>query len=272
MDNMFFAMSLFTALLLVVGGTSVVKNPSSLSNYGSFTDAEKASPAFLRYLKDIRKAMCITAAVLVGGALLDLGAGSRTCSLLSVAIVLPLMCFYLFYCQSKVSVRMRRKSRIHAGFLSVFLLGVVVFPTVWGLWDISVRYENDTLHISGMYGVDIPRSEIRHVSLEYALPPIAFRSNGFALAGMRRGNFRTADGRDIKLFLSSDEAPYLYVQTLGGKDIYINAATPDELRELYFRLSGEKPFASRDTADSAGGGSVGNKLEKLGRKLAGTGK
>ena len=236
MDYKYLVISLFFAFLLVIGGTAVVKNPSILSNYNSYTDEERSSPAFLRYLKDIRRAMCVLAVVLVGGALLDFGIGSKVCFLLSSIVGIPVMAFYLFYSQSKVSERMKRKSRIYAGFFSVFLLGAVLFPA-WGLWNTSISLGNDTLHISGMYGGNIPRSEIRCVSLDKALPAIVFRSNGFALGSMRRGYFRTTDGRTVKLFLSSDEAPYLHVQTLEGEDIYINAAAPDELRELYSRLA-----------------------------------
>ena len=151
------------------------------------------------------------------------------------------MAFYLFYSQSKVSERMKRKSRIYAGFLlvvllvfPVILLSIAFLPVVWGT---SVRLEDDTLHISGVYGEHIPCREMRSVSLEDSLPTIAFRSNGLAVGNVRKGNFRTIDGRNVKLFLSSDEAPYLRVQTIRGEDIYINMATTDELHKLYFQLS-----------------------------------
>lgn len=241
MDYKPLIISLFFAFLLVIGGTAVVKKPSILSNYNSYTEEERSSSAFLRYLKDIRKAMCVLAVVLVVGALLDLGFSSKVCFFFSSIAGIPAMAFYLFYSQSKVSERMKRKSRIYAGFLlvvllvfPVILLSIAFLPVVWGT---SVRLEDDTLHISGVYGEHIPCREMRSVSLEDSLPTIAFRSNGLAVGNVRKGNFRTIDGRNVKLFLSSDEAPYLRVQTIRGEDIYINMATTDELHKLYFQLS-----------------------------------
>lgn len=241
MDYKPLIISLFFAFLLVIGSTAVVKNPSILSNYNSYTDEERSSSAFLRYLKDIRRAMCVLAVVLVGGALLDFGFGSKVYFLLSSIAGIPTMAFYLFYSQSKVSERLKRKSRIYIGFLLFVLLvfplvlvGIAFVPVMWGT---SVRLEDDTLHISGVYGEHIPCCEMRSVSLEDSLPTIAFRSNGLAVGNVRRGYFRTTDGRTVKLFLSSDGAPYLHVQTFEGENIYINAAAPDELRELYSRLA-----------------------------------
>lgn len=122
-------------------------------------------------------------------------------------------------------------------FVVLLLPMILLGAFIAGMWQTSVHYENGTLHITGVYGKRIPRSEIRSVSLEDTLPSIAFRSNGFAAVNVRKGAFRTTDGRTVKLFLSSNEAPYLHVQTLEGEDIYINAATPDELHELYSRLA-----------------------------------
>lgn len=126
MDDVLWFMPLIVALLLVICGTGVVKNPSILSNYSSFTDEEKSSPAFMRYLRDIRKAMCVTAAFLAVEALLDFWLVSYAFSEVLVLIGIFSMAFYLLYRQSKVSERMKRKSRMYAGFLLVVLLGVVL--------------------------------------------------------------------------------------------------------------------------------------------------
>lgn len=48
MDDKLWFMPLIVALLLVICGTGIVKNPSMLSNYSSLTDEEKSSPTFRR--------------------------------------------------------------------------------------------------------------------------------------------------------------------------------------------------------------------------------
>lgn len=126
MDDKLWFIPLAVALLLVICGTGVVKNPSILSNYSSFTDEEKSSSAFRRYLRDIRKAMCVTAVFLTVGTLLDLWLVSYAFSELPMLAGIFSMAFYLLHRQSKVSGRMKRQSRVFAGFLLVLLLGILL--------------------------------------------------------------------------------------------------------------------------------------------------
>ena len=58
---------LLVAAILVIAGAAIVKQPQLLSNYHSFTEEEKSSPAFHRYLKSVRNIMIAIAIALVGG-------------------------------------------------------------------------------------------------------------------------------------------------------------------------------------------------------------
>lgn len=229
MDHSGLIIVLCVAVVLVICGIAVVRQPQLLSNYHMFTEEEKSSSAFRAYLKSVRNATIGIAVLLVGGELLAGWLDSRLCSFLSFVGIFLLL-FYLFYMLGRVSLRMKRKSRIYGGFLLVVFLGVVALPLLRGT---TVSYEQDTLCISGLYGEEIPRSEIRHVSLERTLPEITWRSNGFAAGSVRKGHFRTADGRNVKLFLESNEAPFLHIQTTDDKDIYLNSSDAEEMRTLY---------------------------------------
>lgn len=232
MDHSGLIIVLCVAVVLVICGTAVVRQPQLLSNYHVFTEEEKSFSAFRAYLKSVRNATIGIAVLLVGGELLAGWLDSRLCSFLSFVGIFLLL-FYLFYMQGRVSPRMKRKSRIYGGFLLVVFLGVVALPLFRGT---TVCYEQDTLCISGLYGEEIPRSEIRQVSLERTLPEITWRSNGFAAGSVKKGHFRTADGRNVKLFLESDKAPFLHIRTTDGKDIYLNSSDGEEMRTLYRKI------------------------------------
>lgn len=222
-------------VILVIAGIAIVKQPQLLSNYHSFTEEEKASPAFHRYLKSVRNIMITIAIVLVGGEWFSWWLNSNVYRILSIVLVCILL-LYLLYVQGKISSRMKRKSRIYGIFVFVLITGLVVFPLCRGT---SVGYENETLRISGMYGTEIPSSEIRRVSLEQTLPEITWRTNGLSVGDVKKGYFRTADDRKVKLFLASDKAPFLHVQTIWNEDIYINSSHPEEIRELYLQMEGK---------------------------------
>ncbi len=95
--------TLFTAILLVVCGTSVVKRPSMLSNYNSFTEEEKASPAFKTYLKRVRNIMIGTAVIIVAGQFLSMLTDSEIFFIISILLMCIGLPASLFYCQAKVS-------------------------------------------------------------------------------------------------------------------------------------------------------------------------
>lgn len=235
MDHSGLIIVLCVAVVLVICGTAVVRQPQLLSNYHMFTEEEKSSLAFRIYLRSVRNVTIGIAVLLVGGEILAGWLDLRLCSFLSFVGIFLLL-FYLFYMQGRVSLRMKRKSRIYGWLLLVVFLGVVAFPLCRGT---SVSYTNETLRISGMYGTEIPCSEIRRVSLEQTLPEITWRTNGLSVGDVKKGYFRTGDDRKVKLFLASDKAPFLHVQTIWNEDIYINSSRPEEIRKLYLQMEGK---------------------------------
>lgn len=226
---------LCVAVVLVICGTAVVRQPQLLSNYHMFTEEEKSSLAFRIYLRSVRNVTIGIAVLLVGGEILAGWLDLRLCSFLSFVGIFLLL-FYLFYMQGRVSLRMKRKSRIYGIFVFVLIAGLIILPLCRGT---SVSYTNETLRISGMYGTEIPSSEIRRVSLEQTLPEITWRTNGLSVGDVKKGYFRTGDDRKVKLFLASDKAPFLHVQTIWNEDIYINSSRPEEMRELYLQMEGK---------------------------------
>ena len=87
---------------------------------------------------------------------------------------------------------------------------------------------------------EIPISSIIYIKGNAIVPPIEMRTNGISFGAYNVGHFRTKDGKDILLYLHSDETNVTHIKTRENEEIYINfkdsARSVDftkELKELY---------------------------------------
>lgn len=226
------SITLFTAIILIVSGTIVVKRPSLLSNYKSFTEEEKVSPEFKTYLKRVRNIMIGAAVIIVAGQFLNMLTDSGIFFIISILLMCIGLAPALFYCQAKVSKRMHRKSLIYAGsflIISLVILGGLLIPSLYGG---NVSYENDTLRISGIYGAELEKDEIKSITKVNAIPQVNLRTNGFGLGYIRKGFFRTVDGKTVHFVLASNNLPALHISTINGENIYVNTLDSKEMDEV----------------------------------------
>lgn len=226
------SITLFTAIILIVSGTIVVKRPSLLSNYKSFTEEEKVSPAFKTYLKRVRNIMIGAAVIIVAGQFLNMLTDSGIFFIISILLMCIGLAPALFYCQAKVSKRMHRKSLIYAGsflIISLVILGGLLIPSLYGG---NVSYENDTLRISGIYGAELKKDEIKSITKVNAIPQVNLRTNGFGLGYIRKGFFRTVDGKTVHFILASNNLPALHISTINGENIYVNTLDSKKMDEV----------------------------------------
>lgn len=226
------SITLFTAIILIVSGTIVVKRPSLLSNYKSFTEEEKVSPEFKTYLKRVRNIMIGAAVIIVAGQFLNMLTDSGIFFIISILLMCIGLAPALFYCQAKVSKRMHRKSLIYAGsflIISLVILGGLLIPSLYGG---NVSYENDTLHISGIYGAELKKDEIKSITKVNAIPQVNLRTNGFGLGYIRKGLFRTVDGKTVHFILASNNLPALHISTINGENIYVNTLDSKEMDKV----------------------------------------
>lgn len=226
------SITLFTAIILIVSGTIVVKRPSLLSNYKSFTEEEKVSPEFKTYLKRVRNIMIGAAVIIVAGQFLNMLTDSGIFFIISILLMCIGLAPALFYCQAKVSKRMHRKSLIYAGsflIISLVILGGLLIPSLYGG---NVSYENDTLRISGIYGAELKKDEIKSITKVNAIPQVNLRTNGFGLGYIRKGFFRTVDDKTVHFILASNNLPALHISTINGENIYVNTLDSKEMDEV----------------------------------------
>ena len=117
-------------------------------------------------------------------------------------------------------------NRIPAYFAIAVLLGVA------GL--ISYEYINDTkenevlvkaksIEISGSYGEEINKNDIKSIELVNELPAMSVRTNGVALETIKKGYFKTEKGEEVKLLINSVDKPIILITKKNNYKIYYSA-------------------------------------------------
>jgi len=114
-------------------------------------------------------------------------------------------------------------------------VGVMVF---YGSRPAEYSIENGVLNISGMYGQEVPISEISDIQLLDEMPEITFKTNGSGLGNMMKGNFTVKGIGGVKLFVDVSKSPFIYLET--SETTYIlNGADEKTTRALYADLVAE---------------------------------
>jgi len=104
----------------------------------------------------------------------------------------------------------------------LFAVIVVIALVCYFSTETKVAVENRNIQIAGIYGQTIPFDSIDQVSLLDTMPEIVRRTNGYSFLSVKKGYFKTEDGRTVKLFLHSSEAPYLKISDKSGTSVFIN--------------------------------------------------
>ena len=96
------------------------------------------------------------------------------------------------------------------------------------------------IELTGSYGATLQKQDILAVYLVNELPPMAHKTNGFALETVKKGYFRTQIGEKVKLLLNSNQKPILLIETKDHEKIYYSAKTKSN-RILYQTLKKALP-------------------------------
>ena len=103
----------------------------------------------------------------------------------------------------------------------------------------KIEVSEETVSVSGIYGRDIPTSEIVSVELLEALPSIRQRTNGSSTFKYNKGHFLLKNGeRCIMIVLLN--APYIEIRTVDNL-YYLNGANRDETELLFQQIKQLKP-------------------------------
>ena len=132
----------------------------------------------------------------------------------------------------------RRRTRIITAAIVALTAALILGQVYLYSQPPSVEVTNGVFAVSsGLYGTEIPLSNIQSVELMNTLPPIQSRTNGYSAGGILRGNFRLERWGAGKLFINRRATPYLVIRD-ANTFVVVNFDDAARTRELHERLSG----------------------------------
>ena len=113
--------------------------------------------------------------------------------------------------------------------LSLVFVAVIVATSIRPQ---QITVGEEKVSISGMYGRDIPVSDIVSVELLEKLPSIKMRTNGSSTGNYSKGHFMLENGEKCMLFVRHKMPPYIEIRTSDNL-YYINGSSAEETLELF---------------------------------------
>jgi hypothetical protein len=123
--------------------------------------------------------------------------------------------------------------------LPVIMIFAVCIPVYMSYKEPGVKMDSNTFIMKGMYGVNIPFTEISSADTIACneIPAIAIRTNGISLFKTHRGRFRTTGGDKIRLSIYCGVDPVIRIVDNDGRMYFINRTNPNETRLIFKELN-----------------------------------
>ncbi|WMW78678.1 DUF3784 domain-containing protein [Flavobacterium sp. 20NA77.7] len=151
--------------------------------------------------------------------------------------------YFIWISNKKYSHSTSTKQRILLYAVMTGLLALII-GILYGFQETLKENELHTsatkIELTGSYGATLQKQDILAVYLVNELPPMAHKTNGFALETVKKGYFRTQIGEKVKLLLNSNQKPILLIETKDHEKIYYSAKTKSN-RILYQTLKKALP-------------------------------
>ena len=240
---------LATGLVLIVGAWACYQYPNTINPYGNLPPERKE----LVDIEGLKKACAIilgiTGFLLVVSAALfmlkviDEDICATLLMVFAFAMLIPLFIAMKRYngfgrdSSGKVS-KYSRNSKIALISTGVSIL-IVAVVLILSFRPTKISVEEEHIKISGMYGREIPITDIVSVELLDEMPPIAMRTNGSDTGNQAKGHFRFRNGESCMLFIHK-KAPYIQMRTTNDL-YYLNLSDKEKTVELFETLKSLQP-------------------------------
>lgn len=240
---------LATGLVLIVTAWACYKYPNLINPYGNLPPERKE----LVDIEGLKKACAIilsaTGFLLVVTAALHLtkvvdeDVCGVTLMVLVFAMMVPLSIAMKRYNafgrnQSNKMEKTGKTARIAWGFAWVVMVFAAVMLAL-SFRPTRISVGEEAIKISGMYGREIPFSDIVSVDLIDEMPPIAMRTNGSDTGNRLKGHFKLKGGEKCILFIVK-KAPYIELRTTDAL-YYLNDNGREKTETLYRQIKELKP-------------------------------
>lgn len=212
---------LLMSLPLIVLGSTI--GPDSAINFGArIPKAKLKSVEGLKRLRRIKIALILAGSFILVGGFACLAFHWEDYQL--VVILVPEIVAIVYMLLQLYKIEKKGKGLLVLMLSIIVILGMI--PLIAALpitgTDNNTTIRNDTLFIEGSYAKEIPIASITQVDGNATVPDIEMRTNGTSLGENNVGYFQTKEGKDVLLYLHSDDTNVTHIKTKNNEDIYIN--------------------------------------------------
>ncbi|MDO1450336.1 DUF3784 domain-containing protein [Rhodocytophaga aerolata] len=139
---------------------------------------------------------------------------------LGITLIPILLCLYLLWTGQKYRVNPEGTDRgisigmgLALGLPLLAILSMIAIGIFYSSKPAIISITPQQISISGIYGTTEKMENIQEVKLLTAIPPIEWKKNGFGYGDVRKGKFQLQEWGDGRLYLISDNPPFLYIKT-----------------------------------------------------------
>lgn len=213
--------TLLMSLPLIVLGSTI--GPDSAINFGSrIPKAKLKSEEGLKRLRRIKIALILAGSFILVGGFACLAFHWEDFQL--VVILIPEIVAIIYMLLQLYKIERKGKGLLVLMLSIIVILGIIPLIAALPITgnDNNMTIRNDTLFIEGSYAKEIPIASITQVDGNAMVPDIEMRTNGTSLGENNVGHFQTKEGKDVLLYLHSDDTNVTHIKTKNNEDIYIN--------------------------------------------------
>lgn len=213
--------TLLMSLPLIVLGSTI--GPDSSINFGPrIPKAKLKSVEGLKRLRRIKIALILAGSIILVGGFACLAFHWEDYQL--VVILVPEITAIIYILLQLYKIEKKGKGILVLMLSIIVILGMILLIGTLPITgsDNNTTIRNDTLFIEGSYAKEIPIASITQVDGNATVPDIEMRTNGTSLGENNVGYFQTKEGKDVLLYLHSDDTNVTHIKTKNNEDIYIN--------------------------------------------------
>lgn len=209
-------------------------NPNIISGF-KISDEEEQRQKDLEWLKRLQRYMNIANVITLVGGFIAVFCEQQMVYFLF--LVLPI-CFASSLAYAVRETNTKHKTRKNSVILLIIAIFAVTIATpilYTTLSDLKINFSENKIEISGAYGKNIKLQDIDEIVLCESLPEISIKTNGFALAKTRIGNFRSSEGKNVMLFTHSDKC-FVRITLNNGTTYYMSCRDIKATEQLFVKM------------------------------------
>jgi hypothetical protein len=226
--------NLLTGVFMIGMGFLVKSSPNLIAGYNTMPKDKKKNVDIVGLSTFMRNSLIIIGLSIIVGYYLFKWIGFTTIANSMILIVTLIGVTIMVinaqrFDHSKNKTNKTKLTYYILGFVTAFVIGLITYGYVPSRAVIS----NDTIRLTGMYGLEMSASEIDNIELTDIIPTIKMRTNGFSFGVVNKGFFNLEKFGRTRLLINSDKPPFMIISKSDSDKIIINLRDKTKTEQIF---------------------------------------